>query len=280
MPELPEVETVRRGLDVRLVGRTVLQVEVGRERTVRRTSRQALIDGLTGATITDTRRRGKYLLLGLDTGDDVMIHLRMSGRVLLHPVDEPRPPHTHVAALLSGTPPEELRFVDPRTFGEVVVFDPANTAVEMPDLAQLGVDPITDGMSRTTLARIMRSRARALKALLLDQHVVAGIGNIYCDEILHASRLRHDRISNSLTGHEITRLHREIHRVLGEAIDAGGSTLADTQYVDVDGNGGQFQLAHRVYDRAGQRCITCGRADIARVVAAGRSTCFCPRCQR
>ena len=280
MPELPEVETVRRGLDVRLVGRTVLQVEVGRERTVRRTSRQALIDGLTGATITDTRRRGKYLLLGLDTGDDVMIHLRMSGRVLLHPVDEPRPPHTHVVALLSGTPPEELRFVDPRTFGEVVVFDPANTAVEMPDLAQLGVDPITDGMSRTTLARIMRSRARALKALLLDQHVVAGIGNIYCDEILHASRLRHDRISNSLTGHEITRLHREIHRVLGEAIDAGGSTLADTQYVDVDGNGGQFQLAHRVYDRAGQRCITCGRADIARVVAAGRSTCFCPRCQR
>jgi len=280
VPELPEVETVRRGLDVRLVGRTVLQVEVGRERTVRRTSRQALIDGLTGATITDTRRRGKYLLLGLDTGDDVMIHLRMSGRVLLHPVDEPRPPHTHVAALLSGTPPEELRFVDPRTFGEVVVFDPANTAVEMPDLAQLGVDPITDGMSRTTLARIMRSRARALKALLLDQHVVAGIGNIYCDEILHASRLRHDRISNSLTGHEITRLHREIHRVLGEAIDAGGSTLADTQYVDVDGNGGQFQLAHRVYDRAGQRCITCGRADIARVVAAGRSTCFCPRCQR
>lgn len=280
MPELPEVETVRRGLDVRLVGRTVLQVEVGRERTVRRTSRQALIDGLTGATITDTRRRGKYLLLGLDTGDDVMIHLRMSGRVLLHPVDEPRPPHTHVAALLSGTPPEELRFVDPRTFGEVVVFDPANTAVEMPDLAQLGVDPITDGMSRTTLARIMRSRARGLKALLLDQHVIAGIGNIYCDEILHASRLRHDRISNSLTGHEITRLHREIHRVLGEAIDAGGSTLADTQYVDVDGNGGQFQLAHRVYDRAGQRCITCGRADIARVVAAGRSTCFCPRCQR
>jgi formamidopyrimidine-DNA glycosylase len=280
MPELPEVETVRRGLDVRLVGRTVLGVEVGRERTVRRTSRRALIDGLTGATIIDTRRRGKYLLLGLDTGDDVMIHLRMSGRVLLHPIDQPRPAHTHVAALLSGEPVEELRFVDPRTFGEVVVFDPGNVAVEIPDLAKLGVDPITDGMSRTTLARIVRSRARSLKPLLLDQHVIAGIGNIYCDEILHASRLRHDRISNSLTGPEVTRLHREIHRILGEAIEAGGSTLADTQYVDVDGNGGQFQLAHRVYDRAGQRCITCGRADIARVVMGGRSTCFCPRCQR
>ena len=280
MPELPEVETVRRGLDVRLIGRTIDSVEVGRERTVRRTSRQALIDGLTGATVIDTRRRGKYLLLGLDTGDDVMIHLRMSGRVLVQSVDVARPPHTHVAALLSGEPPEELRFVDPRTFGEVVVFDPANAAVEVPDLATLGVDPITDGMSRTTLARIVRGRARALKALLLDQHVVAGIGNIYCDEILHAARLHPQRISNTLTGQEITRLHREIHRVLTEAIELGGSTLADTQYVDVEGNGGQFQLRHRVYDRGGQRCLTCGRADVLRVPWGGRSTHFCPRCQR
>ncbi len=280
MPELPEVETVRRGLDARLVGRTIEHVDVGRERTVRRTSRQALIDGLTGATILVTRRRGKYLLLGLDTGDDVMIHLRMSGRVLLHHPDEPRPAHTHVAALLAGEPALELRFVDPRTFGEVVVFDPANVAVEIPDLAKLGVDPITDGMDRTTLRRILFSRRRQLKALLLDQHVIAGIGNIYCDEILHAARLLPGRLSDTLTGHEVTRLHLQIHRVLTEAIEAGGSTLADTQYVDVEGNGGQFQLAHRVYDRAGQRCLTCGRADVRRIVSAGRSTCFCPRCQR
>jgi formamidopyrimidine-DNA glycosylase len=280
MPELPEVETVRRGLDVHLVGRRIEHVEVGRERTVRRTSRQALIDGLTGTTIVDTRRRGKYLLLGLDSGDDVMIHLRMSGRVLISPAGEPRPPHTHVAARLSGEPASELRFVDPRTFGEVVVFDPRNVAVEVPDLAALGVDPITDGMDRATLRRIVLGRSRQLKALLLDQHVIAGIGNIYCDEILHASRLRHDRISSSLTGREVTSLHREIHRILGEAIEAGGSTLADTQYVDVEGNGGQFQLAHRVYDRFGQPCLTCGRASISRVVTAGRSTHFCPRCQR
>jgi formamidopyrimidine-DNA glycosylase len=280
VPELPEVETVRRGLDVHLVGRRIERVEVGRERTVRRTSRQALIDGLTGATIVDTRRRGKYLLLGLDSGDDVMIHLRMSGRVLISPVDEPRPPHTHVAALLSGDPARELRFVDPRTFGEVVVFAPDNVAVEMPDLARLGVDPITDGMDRSTVRQLVLGRARQLKALLLDQHVIAGIGNIYCDEILHAAKLRPDRLSNSLTGRQITALHREIHRVLGEAIEAGGSTLADTQYVDVNGDGGQFQLSHRVYDRAGQRCLTCGRATIQRVVMAGRSTCFCPRCQR
>jgi formamidopyrimidine-DNA glycosylase len=280
MPELPEVETVRRGLDVHLVGRRIERVEVGRERTVRRTSRQAVIDGLTGTTIIETRRRGKYLLLGLDSGDDVMIHLRMSGRVLISPVDEPRPPHTHVAALLSGEPPRELRFVDPRTFGEVVVFDPRNVEVEIPDLFRLGVDPITDGMDRATLRRIVLGRARQLKPLLLDQHVIAGIGNIYCDEILHAARLRPDRMSNSLTGREITALHAQIHRILGEAIEAGGSTLADTQYVDIDGNGGQFQLAHRVYDRAGKRCRTCSRAMIVRVVCGGRSTCFCPRCQR
>ena len=208
MPELPEVETVRRGLDVHLVGRRIERVEVGRERTVRRTSRQALIDGLTGTTIVDTRRRGKYLLLGLDSGDDVMIHLRMSGRVLISPVGEPRPPHTHVAALLSGDPPSELRFVDPRTFGEVVVFDPGNVQVEMPDLSRLGVDPITDGIDRATLRRIVLGRARQLKPLLLDQHVIAGIGNIYCDEILHAARLRPDRLSNSVTGREITALLR------------------------------------------------------------------------
>jgi formamidopyrimidine-DNA glycosylase len=280
VPELPEVETVRRGLVAHVVGRRIESVEVGRERTVRRTSRQALIDGLTGATVVDARRRGKYLLLSLDTGDDVMIHLRMSGRVLVAHPDEPRPAHTHVIARFAGEPVAELRFVDPRTFGEMVVFDPRNVAVELPDVAHLGVDPIADDLDRATLRRLLLSRRRQLKALLLDQHVVAGIGNIYADEILHAARIRHDRISDTLTGQEITRLHREIHRILREAIDTGGSTLTDTQYVDIEGSGGSFQERHRVYDRAGLRCLTCGRADIQRVVFGGRSTCFCPRCQR
>jgi len=284
MPELPEVETVRRGVERHVVGRRIESVDVGRERTVRRTSRQALIDGLTGATIVDARRRGKYLLFSLDTGDEVMVHLRMSGRLLVCAPDEPRAPHTHVVARFAkdpgGGPDRELRFVDPRTFGEVVVFDPTNVEVELPDLFRLGVDPVTDGLERAELRRIVLGRARQMKALLLDQHVIAGIGNIYCDEILHAARLRPDRISNTLTGQEITRLHREIHRILGEAIEAGGSTLADTQYVDIEGNGGQFQLVHRVYDRAGQRCITCGKGIIQRSVSGGRSTCYCPRCQR
>ena len=135
MPELPEVETVRRGLVAQVVGRRIDSVEVGRERTVRRTSAEALIDGLTGVTITAFGRRGKYLIGSLDSGDGLMIHLRMSGRVLLSPPGAERPPHTHVVLHLDASdqrPAEELWFVDPRTFGEVVVFDPSNLAAELP----------------------------------------------------------------------------------------------------------------------------------------------------
>jgi formamidopyrimidine-DNA glycosylase len=288
MPELPEVETVRAGLALRVVGRFIDRVEVGRERTVRRTSASALINGLTGTTITAMRRHGKYLLGDLDSGDQLMIHLRMSGRVLVAPAGSPRPAHTHVVMhLAAGTtesgeqiPAEEMWFVDPRTFGEVVVFDPANAAVEMPELARLGIDPIAQGLSRRQLADLLGKRSRQLKPLLLDQSVIAGIGNIYCDESLHAARLMWSRASDSLRPVEITRLHESIHRILNEAIEAGGSTLADTQYVDVAGEGGWFQLSHRVYDRAGQPCLTCQKATIRRVVVGGRSTCFCPRCQR
>ncbi|MCY7301233.1 MAG: bifunctional DNA-formamidopyrimidine glycosylase/DNA-(apurinic or apyrimidinic site) lyase [Ilumatobacteraceae bacterium] len=279
MPELPEVETVRRGLEVQVTGRRITRVEVGRERSVRRTSRQAVIDGLTGATILSVNRRGKYLLCPLDTGDELMMHLRMSGRLLVAGAGTARPPHTHVVMHLAGEPAQELWFVDPRTFGEVVVFDPANVAVELPELAKMGIDPIADGLSRAQFAGLLRSRSRQIKALLLDQHVIAGIGNIYCDESLHLAGVRWDRRSDAVTPREITRLHTAIMTVLSDAIEAGGSTLADTQYVGVDGESGWFQLNHRVYDRAGQRCSTCGRANIVKVAVAGRGTHYCPRCQ-
>lgn len=285
MPELPEVETVRRGLADHVTGRTIVDVEVGRERTVRRTSADALIGGLRDATILGFRRRGKYLLADLDTGDVLMMHLRMSGRVLVQPAGAERPAHTHVVLHLAGDPaaalaPAEVLFVDPRTFGEMVVFDPQSVAEQMPDLYRLGIDPVTDGLTRAQLGALLRGRNRRLKAMLLDQRVIAGIGNIYCDEILHRARLRPDRSAATVTPTELTRLHSAIHAILGAAIEAGGSTLSDTQYVDVMGDGGTFQLDHRVYDRAGQRCLTCQRATIQRIVTAGRSTFFCPRCQR
>ena len=282
MPELPEVETVRRGIERRAVGRVVERVEVFRERTVRRQGREAIIDGLSGARITAARRRGKYLLCDLDTGGILMMHLRMSGRVLVVSQGTARPPHTHVVMHLS---PEEhgarheMWFVDPRTFGEVVVFDAADESRVAPELAKLGPDPIVDGLDEAKLAEILRGRRGNLKAFLLDQHRIAGIGNIYADEILHRAKLRHDRLPTRLDASARKRLLKSIHEVLNDAVEKGGSTLDDTQYVGVDGDEGWFQTQHRVYDRAGEKCVTCRKARIVRRVVAGRSTCFCPRCQ-
>ncbi len=278
MPELPEVETVRRGLQRHLVGRRIERVEVGRERSVRRTSRDAVINGLTDTVIEAADRRGKYLLLPLDSGDTAMIHLRMSGQVLLAPGGARRPPHTHVVLHLDDA--NEAWFVDPRTFGEVVVFDPDHVEVELPELARLGVDPIADPFDVATLRRAFGTTSRALKPLLLDQHVVAGIGNIYADEILHRARLRPDRPASSLDRRRLATLQRSIVDVLTEAIGAGGSTLGDAQYVDLMGVGGSYQDDHHVYGRGGERCLTCGRGWIRRSVTGGRGTHWCPICQR
>ncbi|GDX15034.1 MAG: bifunctional DNA-formamidopyrimidine glycosylase/DNA-(apurinic or apyrimidinic site) lyase [Ilumatobacteraceae bacterium] len=282
MPELPEVETVRRGIERRAVGRVIERVEVFRERTVRRQGREAIIDGLTGTRLVAARRRGKYLLCDLDSGGVLMMHLRMSGRVLVVDAGTARPPHTHVVMHLSPDANgmrHEMWFVDPRTFGEVVVFDRDDEASVAPELARLGPDPIVDGLDEATLAAILRGRRGNLKALLLDQHRIAGIGNIYADEILHRARLRHHRLPSRLDAPTRRRLLAAIHFVLRDAVEKGGSTLDDTQYVGIDGEPGWFQTEHRVYDRAGQRCLTCRNANIVRRVVAGRSTCFCPRCQ-
>lgn len=282
MPELPEVETVRRGIEERVVGRLITHVEVGRERSVRRVGKEAVVHGLSGATLLNARRKGKYLLADLDTGDALMIHLRMSGRVLVEPRGAARPPHTHVVLHLTerNGVADEMWFVDPRTFGEVVVYDPADEAEVLPELSRMGPDPITDDFSPDILRQQFRGRRGALKAVLLNQHVVAGIGNIYADEILHRSKLRWDRTPDSLSAQKIQTLATCIVEILQEAIDSGGSTLQDTQYVDIEGQQGSFQESHRVYGRAGQMCLTCGKVPIRKVVVAGRSTCFCPRCQR
>ncbi len=281
MPELPEVETVRRGLQDNVVGRTIIKVEVGRERTVRRTSREALIDGLTGVQILTATRRGKYLICDLDSGEKLMIHLRMSGRLIIAKPQAKRPPHTHVVMHLAKHKiiDSELWFVDPRTFGEVVVFDPDLLATQMPDLASLGVDPLVDNFTPEMLQELFKNRRGNLKALLLNQHFVAGIGNIYADEILHLAKLRPDRLPGRLNSVTLVRLHAAIVEVLNKAINAGGSTLKDTQYVDLDGQVGNYQDEHRVYGRAGLPCLTCRKGRILMTVVAGRTTCYCSACQ-
>lgn len=281
MPELPEVETVRRGVAEHVVGRRLESVRVTGARTARRTSKAALARGLEGATPTTARRHGKYLLVGLDSGDTLMVHLRMSGRLLVAPRDTPRPSHTHVTATLAprpGSAEEELRFVDPRTFGEMVVYAPERADALVPELARLGPDALEIAVDE--LARRLAARRGALKAVLLDQHVIAGIGNIYADEILHRARLLPTRPANDVRGSAVGRLHESMSSVLAEAVAAGGSTLADTQYVGLDGEGGWFQVEHLVYGRAGERCRTCGRRRISATRVAGRTTCFCAACQR
>jgi formamidopyrimidine-DNA glycosylase len=282
MPELPEVETVRRGIESRVVGRKILDVEVGRERSVRRVGKEAVVHGLMGTTMLTARRRGKYILCDLDSGDAVMIHLRMSGRVLVEPTGTSRPPHTHVVLHLAPRDGihEEMWFVDPRTFGEVVVYDPGHEAEILPELARLGPDPIADPFDGGILAKRLAGRRGAIKPLLLNQHVVAGVGNIYADEVLHRVGLRWSRTIDTLSRKKIDQLATAIREILAEAIESGGSTLQDTQYVDIEGNVGSFQESHRVYGREGLGCLTCGKTSIRRVMVAGRSTAYCPRCQR
>ena len=279
MPELPEVETVRRGLAERVVGRRIDRVEVGRERTVRRTSREALIDGLLGTRIVEAGRRGKYLLCPLDSGDVLMVHLRMSGQLLIAPLGAPRPPHTHVALTLEGD--EELWFVDPRTFGEMVVFDPANVEEEVPEVARLGIDPLSVEFTRPAVAALLKPRKRAMKALLLDQHVIAGIGNIYADEVLHRTKLRYDHLASASDAR--ARPDGSTTRSPTSSVPPSPPAdppCRDARYVDLMGGGGYYQDFHRVYDREDQTCLTCGRARILKTVVAGRSTYYCPRCQR
>jgi formamidopyrimidine-DNA glycosylase len=244
--------------------------------------KEAVIHGLLGNTVIEARRRGKYLLCDLQSGDALMIHLRMSGRVLVEPAGTPRPPHTHVVCTLSSRDGvvDEMWFVDPRTFGEVVVYDPHHEADVLPELARLGPDPISDDFGGEVLAARLRGRRGLIKPLLLNQHVVAGIGNIYADEILHRMKIRWNCPVDSLSRRTINGLAECITNVLSEAIDLGGSTLEDTQYVDIEGNVGSFQELHRVYGREGQGCLTCGKSSIRREMVAGRSTSYCPRCQK
>jgi formamidopyrimidine-DNA glycosylase len=227
--------------------------------------------------MTAAGRRGKYLVAPLDSGDAVMFHLRMSGQLRLATAGAPRPPHTHVAMVLAGG--DELWFVDPRTFGEVVVFDPGRAAVEVPELGRLGPDPLVDVLTRSMLRARLNGRARPIKGVLLDQQAVAGLGNIYTDEVLHAARVRFDRPAGALTARQVGALHTAIGTVLVAAIAAGGSTLADAQYVGLSGQPGSYQEQHRVYGREGRACLRCRRGTVVRARYAGRSTFFCPRCQ-
>jgi formamidopyrimidine-DNA glycosylase len=277
MPELPEVETIRRELEREVLNRRIKQVEVTGARSVRRqASADEFTSRLEGRKITRVHRRGKYLLLGLDGGDVLVIHLGMSGQLLRAKSSrEPLGRHTHV--VLTFTKGGQLRYVDPRTFGELFV-SAGDEVEQVADLAHLGPDPVEDVMTWSRLGQRLHARRTKLKTLLTDQRFLAGIGNLYADEILWGAGLRHDRSSETLSSQEVRRLARSIAETLQEAIKHRGSSLADEQYRDLYGEAGDYQSQHKVYGREGQPCPRC-RTPVERVRGQGRSTFFCPRCQ-
>ncbi|HLY83516.1 MAG TPA: bifunctional DNA-formamidopyrimidine glycosylase/DNA-(apurinic or apyrimidinic site) lyase [Acidimicrobiales bacterium] len=277
MPELPEIETIRRDLDREFVGKKIKSVEVSGLRSVRRHGDpHDFVARLAGRKVTAVLRKGKYLLVKLEGGEVLVAHLGMSGQLLRAAARDPRDKHTHV--VITFTQGGQLRFVDPRTFGELFIATPDSLEDVVPELAHLGFDPLDDVMSWTRFADLLYARKTKLKPLLMDQRFIAGIGNIYADEILFAAGLRYDRSSETLTAQEVRRLYRAMIETLQDAVKHRGSSLADEQYRDLFGEIGDFQSRHNVYDREGQPCRRC-RSPIIRAKVNGRSAFLCPQCQ-
>lgn len=270
MPELPEVETIAKGLHKRVGGDRIESVWLGNKPEPLKSTAAEIARALEGARVEQVRRVGKHIVFDLQ-GDggagrgQWIVHLGMTGRMLVADAATSVPKHTHlVARLASG---RELRFVDPRRFGRL--------EVRRSEFSGPGAEPLE--ISAEEFARLFHRRTAPIKALLLNQTLLHGVGNIYADESLFRAGVRPRRRANTLTRDELSRLHAALREVLKEAIAAGGSSVSD--YVDADGEEGFFQLQHRAYGREGQPCLVC-KTKIKKIVAAGRGTHYCPKCQK
>jgi formamidopyrimidine-DNA glycosylase len=274
MPELPEVETVRRGLASAVIGRTLAGVEVFHPRAVRRHLPGAddFAARLAGRTLSGANRRGKYLWLPLDGGDALIGHLGMSGQLLLEP---PESPHLRVRFTFTDGA-ARLCFVDQRTFGGLSVSEWDGDGVPE-QIAHIAPDPLDKAFDEEGFVAALRRRRIAVKVALLDQNLISGVGNIYADEALWRAKLHGQRRCDVLTRPAIRRLLDHVRDVLTEAIDAGGTSF-DALYVDVNGDSGWYERALHVYGRDGLPCERCG-APIRREPFTNRSSFSCPRCQ-
>ncbi len=278
--ELPEVEVMRRDLEKDVVGRKIAKAEVrptkNAMRAIRRHGkRKEFTERVTGRKLAKSERRGKYLLMHLDNGEVLVVHFGMSGRFARGNKRAPIPPHTHV--VLTFQQGGDLRFIDPRTFGELFV-STADGLGKVKELQHIGIDPLDDVFTWQTFGSLLAQRASKLKPLLMDQKFISGLGNIYSDEVLFAAGLRHDRMSDSLSSQEVRRMYRALQEVLQEAIRFRGTTLEDEAYVDLFGKPGEFQDELKVYGRAGLPCRRC-RTPIETVKVGGRISYLCPQCQ-
>lgn len=285
MPELPEVEVVRAGLERHVVGSTVASVEVLHPRPVRRDHRGAtgFAAALTGQQVVAVRRRGKYFWLALANGDALLGHLGMSGQMLLHEPGAPDERHLRVRFGLrtpdSSTGPGrplEMRFVDQRMFGGLAV---SAGGAELPaEIAHIARDPIDPEFDDAEFVRRARRRTSAVKRLLLDQGLISGVGNIYADEALWRARLHGERPGDRLSGTVLRGLLGHVRDVMGEALAQGGTSF-DALYVNVNGESGYFDRSLDAYGQEGRPCRRCG-TPIRRVAFMNRSSFYCPRCQR
>jgi formamidopyrimidine-DNA glycosylase len=269
MPELPEVETIANGLHKRVSGERIESVWLGRKPEPLKSPAAEIARTLEGACVKEVRRVGKHIVFDLARRNDGhsqwIVHLGMTGRMLVANPESEVPKHTHlVARLASG---KELRFVDPRRFGRLEVREGSFSGP--------GSEPLTIDVE--DFAQLFHRRTAPIKALLLNQNLLHGVGNIYADESLFRAGIRPRRRAHSLTHNELRKLHASLRKVLKEAIAAGGSSVSD--YVDADGEEGFFQLRHRVYGREGEPCLVC-KKKIKKIVVAGRGTHYCPKCQK
>lgn len=277
MPELPEVETVANGVDARVRGQKIVAVWTSGKPQTFKSPETEIADVLTGATIEKVRRVGKSIVMDLKrsvredragkSAGQFLVHLGMTGRLLVSAAEVPLPPHTH--AVLSLADGRELRFVDARRFGRLSVVT-TEGGYNGP-----GVEPTT--VSEQEFSQLFKGRKIAIKAALLNQSILHGVGNIYADESLFRAGIRPRKPAGKLTRAELSKLHAALQQVLAHAIKLGGSSVSD--YVDADGVRGFFQLEHKVYSRAGEACKDCGTA-LKKIVVGGRTTVYCSKCQK
>ena len=273
MPELPEVETVKRTLNQLIKGKHIDRVSVHLPRIIQRPDDiEAFAFMLKDHTVEGVERRGKFLRILLD-GLVIVSHRRMEGRYGLYSAEEPVEKHTHVIFHFSdGT---ELRYKDVRQFGTMHLFAAGEEFQHAP-LAKLGYEPLDDTFTFGTFKEVIGSKKTKIKAVLLNQAYVVGIGNIYVDEALFRAKIHPERNANSLKDAELKRLYHAIMDTLSEAVDAGGSSIKS--YVNGQGEMGMFQHSHQIYGRKDKPCHTCG-GPIHKIVVGGRGTHFCPKCQ-
>lgn len=275
MPELPEVETTRRSLAPVLEGRTFTEVEIRRPRMARRNVRpEDVVDRLVGRRLNRLGRIGKFMVGEVEGDITLILHLGMSGKFQIKPVGDPEDSHTNVVFRTGEA--QEVRLVDPRTFGFVA----AHTPDELLDssIGALGPDALDALPSAAAMADRLVGRKVAIKTMLLDQRFLAGLGNIYADEVLSRAGVRGDRVSRTLSASEVGAIRSAIGPVLKDGLKHGGTSLNDLAYLLPDGRAGQFVRRLRVYGREGEECHSCG-TPITRTVLGGRSSFWCPRCQ-